>query len=1305
MVMPRTFWKNILRLIRTTKSRFFSLTAIVAIGVAFFVGVYSSSSIMSASVDAYDDAYGLKDIQIYSNYGFSEEDIEAVRSLPEIREAEGTKFADVIASAGTDTYVTRVHAWNPDDSINQFCLVEGRLPQNSSEALAERGTAISEVFPIGSEVHFSRPDDDLDTYLNVDSVTVVGLIDTPLYLNFSKENSTLSNQSIRTYLYVPEEAFSLEYDVEINALTEQGESLSSFSDAYREYSEEVKEEVESLAQSRQDDLYLSLKDEALEAYHDGLREYRDAEETFRNEIADAENTLRSSEQEIADGRAELEDGIAELQDSEAELIREEAENRKTLEDAIASIEAAQPQLESGISQLSDLKETRAELAKQREALLSSRSGLLDLEMILQLMPADAVFSSLMEQYGMDAETAAGLAAADPDWETKTAGELLAVTQESLAALDSGLSGLDTGLQQIDGALAEMMDEEQKQQADSLQADVRQTSESADLLSAELRKMRPVLQNMPDGRDDDLLVQVLSEYRQITGLIDSYPEETPLEYGTLGEFFSAADADLEKRIAALMAEGTDLSEVMELQTLKVMLQYAAGALPEAYRDVPAAYFRFLLEEMEDLRDTLEMDEDSVTFGAYRTAVMAYAEETEKALADAQNACRTAEQEASSLYQAAADAQLQKLNAQKAALADGLEQAQNGLKTLEETVASARQKISDGWAEIEENQRKLDDAAQAVADGWAELETERQNGQAELDDALAELADAKAQIDDMEDAEWTVLNREQHYASASFDATIDQMAAIGRIFPAFFLMVAVLVCLTTMARTVDEQRTEIGILRALGYSQMQCAGKYLIYAGIATLIGEAAGAVVGLLTFPAIIYNTWKMMYILPDMVMVVDWKLLVLTDAAFLAVMLLTTWLTCKADMREVPAQLLRPKSPRLGRNMLIEKITPLWRRISFTDKVTIRNIVRDRRRFVMTVIGVAGCTALLVTGFGIRDSISGMVDLQYGEIMQYDGFASIDNTLSEQQAEELVDDIRSRKDVDAAQMIWGYTSEAYDEKDTAISMTVQIFTDDSQISFAYQLRTRKEHEAVELTDDGVIISEKLSELLGISAGDTMRMEDEDGRIVEVRVDAVTEMYIDHYCFMSSAYYESVCGEKPLNRTVLIRGSEDDLSSLQASLVGNDAVTGITFFDASLSSFETMVSSLDLIVWTIIISSMALAFVVLGNLINVNISERQREIATLKVLGFHHGEVQSYIYKENNVLTFCGALAGIPLGIWLHRTIMLMVEMDYVMFGRNVSLISMAAAVVLTIVFGIMVNLFMRRRLRAIEMVESLKSVE
>ncbi len=475
-------------------------------------------------------------------------------------------------------------------------------------------------------------------------------------------------------------------------------------------------------------------------------------------------------------------------------------------------------------------------------------------------------------------------------------------------------------------------------------------------------------------------------------------------------------------------------------------------------------------------------------------------------------------------------------------------------------------------------------------------------------------------------------------------------------------------------------------------------------IATMVGCIIGSIVGTLTFPIIIYEAWKMLYIEPSMKLYIPWHLIGIATVSFLAVMLLTTYSVCHRSMKEVPSQLLRPASPKLGKSSFIEHVGFIWNHISFTWKVTIRNLLRYKKRLVMTVIGVGGCTALMVIGFGVRDSINQMVKLQFTDITHYDGFAKIADDISEEDKESMIQKVKDDSDVSSVTSAVSYSGKITfnDESETALT---QVFTDNDEISDLYTLRTRKGHHEISIDEDGIVISEKLSEDLGIKVGDTVTIESKYGVEKQVQVSAITEMYIQHYAFLNEQLYEELFDTTIESDTMFIISSIDNSSKLQKMLASDDRVESISFYDVTLDNFNNMVKTLDFIIIVLIASSMALAFVVLGNLMNINISERQREIATLKVLGFRKREVQSYIYKENNVLTILGAFAGLPLGVALHHWIMHELQFSYVMFGVDVMPLSLGISVVLTSAFGILVNQLMKKKLADIEMVESLKSVE
>ena len=1285
----RTLHKDTLRLIRATRGRFLSLTAIVTLGMAFFVGVSASSRFMSYSVDSYSDSLNLKDITVYSNYGFDEDDIDAIRALPQVKDAEGAKFVDVIAASDRTTLVTRIHSYQKDASINQFSLREGRLPENENEVLGEAGTDLDPGLAVGTVVKLSRPDNDLSDWLKVDTVTVVGTIDTPLYLNETKENSTLSNQYIATYFYIPEEAFAIDYDTEVNVLTTQGKQMNSFSSRYADYDLSVKETIESLGSTQAAHRKDAVVADANEKYQDGLQKYNDSLQEYNDKIADAEQQLQDAAQKIADGRKELSDGIAKLQDSQRELDEQSISGQN-------QIHAARDEIARGEASLKENQKLFEQKKTEYEALIQQiDDGIAGMQAALDSINAPAF-------KGSDPLSALSLNPAVP---------------ESLKGLISSLglkddSTIDDLIQRISDTRAELVQLQASIQPDQLKKMGLSESLPVVSLSAAADSLKTMgdtlagMQAMPISAIPDEALKTQAAAAAAAGGLPADTDTATLaavlhqEADAMAQLYGGLQSalpTLDMNTASFTEASNALSaQIAQLDTASAALAGMISASPFSddalLNDVLTAMPAAQQASFQQLLTTMNLDPSINTVGEFRTAVPVKTAELQAQRKQITDGIAEGEQQ---------------LADGAAKLAKGYEQTVNASVELDQKVADAQRQINDGWNEIDDNRQKLADAEQDLADGRQELADQKADGAQKLADAKADLDKAEQDIQDLEAGSWTVLDRSQHYASETYRNSVNQMAAIANIFPVFFFFVAALVCLTTMSRMIDEQRGQLGILRALGYTHLQCASIYLFYAVLATVIGIVLGTVIGLLTFPAIIYNAWNMMYVQPKMKLYVPWSLVLLSGAAFLAVMILTTWNACWNDMREVPSQLMRPKAPKLGRSTFIEKVPLLWSHMSFTWKVTVRNLIRYKKRLFMTVIGVAGCTALLITGFGVKDSVNSMVNIQFDEIELYDGLVHVKDEVTASEVQTLADQIRSRDDVDAAVVAASYSakvsSSASSSDDTAFA---QVFDSADTLKDLYHLRTRVGHRAIELGDDGVVINEKLSDNLHLKIGDQMTIESDTGVRREVTVTGICENYIQHYVFMTQAYYEKVFGTAKKMDTIMIRArSGIDLQAMKTDLAASSQVKDIQFYDTILNNFHSMVKSLDLIVWVLIISSMSLAFVVLGNLTNINISERAREIATLKVLGFRRREVEKYIYKENNVLTIIGSLVGIPIGRLLHHYVMGQVEMDYIMFGREVLPAGIFLSVVLTIGFGLLVNLFMRRKLADIEMVESLKSVE
>lgn len=1218
--MNRTRKKNLKRMIQTTRSRFLSLTAIVAIGVAFFLGLVSSGTVMSYSVQVYDDSLNLKDLTVYSNYGFDDDDIAAVRALDEVADAEGTKFADVYASSGSSIRVTRVHAYNQDDTINQFQLKEGRLPENEHEALAEAGTDEAPGFAIGSTVTLSRPSDDLSDYLNINEVTIVGTIDTPVYLSATKESSTLSNQAISTYLYVLESCFAMDYDTELNVVTVHGKDYDEFSDAYFAYTETVQKKIEDLgvtqAEHRRDAVVAEAEkklDDAKQEYEDGKNEYDTSIADAEQQVEDSRKQIQDAEQEIADGKAQISDGEAKLKQSQEELLSQKYTNENKILDARAEISKGQAKLDEGRQEFEEQKSQAEAGIQQIDTGIAQLNTLQELLTHLnESIPLSMLYQSLPEEQSQPI---------------------------SAAAVSLGLSETSTVQDLIDACKT---------------------------ASAGLSTLLEPLADLPDETPVSMIITQL----QAAGDAESAAALAPYEDQTLGD----------------------------LRTRKDNLDQLAAQLEAMPDQLPISILLASQPDLKTLTDQMGLTETS-TVAELKAAIPIQIQSLQNQKTSIQNQL--------------ADGQKQIDDAQ-AKLDRAYAETVNAATELYAAIDEGQKQIDDGWAELETNKQKIADAEaelaegkQKLQDGEAELATQKADGAQKLEDAKAEIDAGEQEIEDLEAGSWTVLTRSSHYASESYRQSVNQMKAIAGIFPVFFLAVAALVCMTTMTRLIEEQRGQIGTMRALGYTPDECASSYLIYAGLAALIGEAVGTVLGLAIFPPIIYYLWGMEYVLPPMKLKVSWSVMITADLLFLAVMELTSWRILRADMKEVPAQLMRPKAPRLGKNTFLEKIPAIWNSLSFTWKVTVRNLFRYKKRFVMTVIGVAGCCALLITGFGVQDSIDDMVTIQYEEVYQNDALITFQDDLSASELQSAAQKISDREDVaDTVRSVYYNAKADTSDKETEETVNAIIFQSDEDLRRAFALRTRIGHNPISLSDDGVIISERMSENMNLSIGDTFLLEGKAGLLKEVKVAGIAEMYMNHFVWMSEAYYQSIYGTVPAQNSVFLKlKTGTDPAGVEQEISEYPEVSSLDFCYSTLNTWKNNVHSLNLVVYVLIISSMALAFVVLGNLTNVNISERTREIATLKVLGFRRKEVESYIYKENMVLTVIGALCGIPLGILLHHTIMREVEMDAMMFGRNVDPLSILYSVLLTIGFGILVNRFMRRRLHSISMVESLKSVE
>lgn len=646
---------------------------------------------------------------------------------------------------------------------------------------------------------------------------------------------------------------------------------------------------------------------------------------------------------------------------------------------------------------------------------------------------------------------------------------------------------------------------------------------------------------------------------------------------------------------------------------------------------------------------------------------------------------------------------------------LESGKNQILSGQRQIEDARKRIADGEEQIQAGIKQIQDGETGLADGWIEYQDgERQanaeiaDGEAQIADAKVQLADAKKEIEQIEKPTWYIYDRSHLPEYSGYGDNADRMKAIGEVFPLIFFLVAALISLTTMTRMVEEERTLIGTLKALGYSKKSIAAKYLGYAVLATLTGGIFGVMIGEKILPYIIITAYKIMYRhLPDVEIPYNLYYGVLACVAALLCTVAATIFSCMKELKEQAAELMRPPAPKQGKRVFLEYIPFLWKRLNFTWKSTVRNLMRYKKRFFMTIFGIGGCMGLMLVGFGLKDSISSIVPLQYEDIQLYDGNVILQSDVTMQEKQEVYEALEKNSQVVA-------TAEDLLQKITiehdGVSKEVYLNVPENVEKFSdfVVLQDRTTKEKYQLTDKGAVLTEKMAKELGVSAGDTVTIKEENEKERTVKISQICENYMSHYLYMTPAVYKAAYGKEPKYNSIYYR--TEGRTTKEAELVGEaalklDGALSVSYTTELRQQVDDMLQSLDIVIVVLIISAGMLAFVVLYNLNNINITERKRELATLKVLGFYDKEVTEYVYRENILLTLIGSVFGMLLGKILHRFIIVTVEIDSVMFGRNINTISFVYAFLLTVVFSLFVNGVMYFKLKKINMVESLKSVE
>lgn len=706
---------------------------------------------------------------------------------------------------------------------------------------------------------------------------------------------------------------------------------------------------------------------------------------------------------------------------------------------------------------------------------------------------------------------------------------------------------------------------------------------------------------------------------------------------------------------------------------------------------------LRREIEEGKRLLEESKKQLDEGAKEIS------KNEKLIADGEKALNDAQKQITSGYA--------EYNA-------GLREYNDGVKKIEDAellyydgymeFAEKKAEYEQGVKEYEDGVKKIEDAREKYEDGLREYEDGLNEYNEKIADAEKEIADAKQKIEDAGGAEWYIFTRDDNVGYSEYESNAERINKISAIFPIFFLLVAGLVCLTTMSRMVEEQRTQIGTLKALGYSNGAIVRHYMFYAVSGAFVGGIIGAAIGCVLFPWVIMYAYAMMYNITDFTFLYLPDNIILSVGAMTLAIAVTVFFSCRKALSETPASLMRPKAPKAGKRILLERIPFIWNNMNFFAKISGRNLFRYKRRMFMTVVGIAGCTALSLTGFGLKDSISDIVDLQYKNIYKYSGYFAFNEDADDEDIQSMYDDmLKYNSDTVYTRALIKQYETKFDGNSVQCYVTAIEDTDTFE-SFV-DIHERISRESLSIRN-GAVISEKAATLLGAEVGDRIELSVGDGKTAKVIISGITEQYTSHYLYLSEDMYEEVFGGLPKYNIVYfengITGEDtEEIKEFSEAMLKNENVLAVMMNATSLNEIKETLSMMDLVTVVLIVSAGALALVVLYNLSNVNITERIREIATLKVLGFYDAEVSSYVFRENIVLSIMGGAVGLLLGWWLCMFVITTAEIDEVMFGRNIHWISYLWAFLVTLGFSLLVNLIMTRTLKRISMVESLKSVE
>lgn len=1339
-------WKDTFREVRGTLSRFLSIFAIIFLGVAFFAGLVATGPVMMETSDAYYKEHNLADMQVLSTGGLVDEDIERLEAV-EHAVVEPGYMLDVLIG---DNQAVRLFGISDDTVMNQYNVQVGRLPESVNEIALDSDLASD--YELGDTVQLvTETTENYADHIDQDTFELVGFVDSPLYIEMDNRGYTnIGTGVLNGFGVVQDEVFNLDQYSMLNAQFQDIQEFAFYSDDYEQQLAQRTEMVEEAFDGREEERLAEIRAEA------------DADiAKARDEIEAAKQELNAAEQELLDAREELDQGWADYEAGRQELERKERDAEMRLQTARNELAAGRERLSreevrlhQGELQLQEararLNRESARLAKAEQELEAGREAFRAGQ--AELADAEDKLARGRQEFQQEKAAAEGkLAAGERELAQKRAeldagAEALAAAREAIQVIRPAVKRGDvpdlSALPDLDQLVGSWLDLDKNQ----LQAELDALNIDAEQLEHELRELEVALAqliaNAPSAEMIDELIEPApslendanmdSQTLESTAEADSTNLTLPVENA---EQSTKAMAEFNQEKAALERRITEVKKV--LAAVRSQIEEKHGQLPHALDQVAwrERVLAWLAEketeldqreaELETGRRQLAKAEQELTAG--RQQMKAELSEARRELEAGEREVRAGRQELAEKEAELANGERQlasgrqQLTVAQAELSQYQDQVSAGWKQLQAGRAklaageaeltqheeAARQQLAEAEAELMDARTQLEAGEADYTAGRAEYETEEESALNEIEEAEADIAQGEEDLADLE-VDYTFNDALSFPGLSEYGENAERMQSIATIFPVFFVLLALLISLTTMSRMVSEGRTQIGTMKSLGYSNTLIGVKYYMYAFVATIAGSIGGLWLGFWLFPTIVMEAYTAMYrMIPAQTRFYGGISLISVIGALLATGL-ATHLSLRSLLRQNAATLLRPKAPKVGQRNILERIPALWNRLSFTQKVSARNLFRYKGRMIMTIIGVGGGVALLLAGFGLADSIGDIGDRQFNQVYNYDALVQVDTDESAEHIESLEETLLEQSLVrDVARVKQkNITIEAANDYDGTVLVPENVEEFD-QFIHLYAVDDRK--TIYQLDDEQVIISEKLSELTAVEVGDELTVLDNQDEPQTVIIGGIVEHYVDHYLYMSPTLYEQTFGEAPDFDARFVQydsdasGPEADEESFRQQIAEEPAALAIILQSDIFDLIETSLGSLEIVTMVLIVSAGALAFIVLYNLTNINVSERVRELSTIKVLGFFDKEVTTYVYRETLTLTIMGIIVGMGTGIILNRFILDTAELDFLMFVREIHGTSYLYATLLMLGFSMIVMTVMHFKLKHIDMLEALKT--